>query len=236
MWAGGCASQEKTKPAPKPTSKAAAAPKPVPTDDGFRRTFPVDTRKLSATGKSDYFNLMPGTMRLYRAGDAQLTIAVRNETRMVDGVETRVVEERESKGGEVTEVSRNFFAIDPESGDVYYFGEEVDLYKNGRVIGHEGAWESGRGGAKFGLALPGRPRVGDRYYQEVSPGVALDRGEVVAVDETVKTPAGVFAHCVQVRETTPLENDVSGKWYAPGIGLIKDDDLELLTYTTEPAK
>ena len=51
--------------------------------------------------------------------------------------------------------------------------------------------------------------------------------EVVSVDETVKTPAGTFHHCVHLRETTPLEADVSHKYYAPGIGMIKDDEFEL---------
>jgi hypothetical protein len=30
-----------------------------------------------------------------------------------------------------------------------------------------------------------------------------------------------------LRETTPLEPDVSHKYYAPGIGMIKDDEFEL---------
>ena len=244
---GACASQEKkgaAKPAapdqPAKTAGPAQPAKPADagaaavsaTEDGFRRIFKVDPSALKATGKSDYFDLTPGTVRLYRGGDTQLVITVLDQTRMVDGVETRIVEERESEGGNLVEVSRNFFAIDPASGDVYYFGEEVDVYKNGRVTGHPGAWQSGRGGAKFGLALPGNPAVGDRYYQEVAPGVAMDRGEVVSVSESVATPAGGYDRCVHVRETTPLEKDVSGKWYAPGIGLIKDDELELLSYTT----
>ena len=55
----------------------------------------------------------------------------------------------------------------------------------------------------------------------------MDRVEVISIDETVKTPAGTFDHCVHLRETTPLERDVSHKYYAAGIGLIKDDEFEL---------
>ena len=79
----------------------------------------------------------------------------------------------------------------------------------------------------FGLMIPGKPKVGDKFYQEIAPKVALDRVEVVSVDETVKTPAGTFQHCVHLRETTPLEADVSHKYYAPGVGMIKDDEFEL---------
>ena len=72
-----------------------------------------------------------------------------------------------------------------------------------------------------------KPKVGDKYYQEHAPRVAMDRVEVLAVDEELKTPAGTFK-CVHLKETTPLESDVSHKWYAPGIGMVKDDSLTLV--------
>ena len=75
--------------------------------------------------------------------------------------------------------------------------------------------------------MPGKPKVGDRFYQEIAPKVALDRVEIVSVDETVKTPAGTFDHCVHFRETPPMEPDISHKYYAPGVGVIKDDEFEL---------
>jgi hypothetical protein len=43
----------------------------------------------------------------------------------------------------------------------------------------------------------------------------------------VKTPAGTFEHCLHLQETTPLESDVSHKYFAPGVGLVKDDGFEL---------
>jgi hypothetical protein len=69
--------------------------------------------------------------------------------------------------------------------------------------------------------------VGQAFYQEIAPKVAMDRVEVVSTNETVKTPAGTFANCVHLRETTSLERGVSHKYYAPGIGIIKDDEFEL---------
>jgi hypothetical protein len=56
-----------------------------------------------------------------------------------------------------------------------YSGEDVDVYKNGKVVEHEGAWLHGSKGATLGLLVPGAPVVGQRYYQEVAPGVAMDR-------------------------------------------------------------
>ena len=101
------------------------------------------------------------------------------------------------------------------------------LVMDGKVVNHESAWRAGVAGARLGLMIPAKPMVGQKFYQEIAPKVAMDRVEVVSIDETVKTPAGVFEHCVHLRETTPLERDVSHKYYAPGIGIIKDDEFEL---------
>jgi len=155
-------------------------------------------------------------------------VSILADTKTVDGVTVGVLEEREEKNGQLIEVSRNYFATDKTTGDVYYFGEDVDNYKNGKIINHESAWLAGEKGARFGLMIPGKPTKGDKFYQEIAPKVAMDRVEIVSVDETVKTPAGTFQHCVHLRETTPLESDVSHKYYAPGIGMIKDDEFELV--------
>lgn len=197
----------------------------------WRRTFDVQTTALVASGASRFFILDPGYQLVLEDGDERLVISVLDETKVVDGVTTRVVEERETKGGKLIEISRNFFARDPENGDVFYFGEEVDMYKDGKVTSHEGAWASGVNGAKFGLMFPGTPAAGARYYQEVAPGVAMDRAEIVSIDASVKVPAGTFTGCARVKETTPLEPGVAEyKVHAPGVGLVQDADLKLVRY------
>jgi len=150
---------------------------------------------------------------------------------MVAGVETRVIEERETKDGKLVEVSRNYFAISKRTNDVYYFGEEVDIYRDGEVVDHEGMWLVGVNGARPGLMMPGQPRLNFKHYQEVAPRVAMDRAEIVGTDETVRTPAGEFTNCLRVQETTPLEPGTSEyKFYARGIGLVQDGALKLVTY------
>jgi len=201
--------------------------KPSASKAGWRDTFAVNKGELAATGANSYFAIQPGKVLKLASGKDRLTVSILPGTKTVDGVVVGVLEEREEKNGELIEVSRNYFATDPQTGDVYYFGEDVDNYQGGKLINHDSAWLAGEKGARFGLFIPGKPKVGDKYYQEIAPKVALDRVEIVSVDETVKTPAGTFKHCVHLRETTPLEADVSHKYYAPGIGMIKDDEFEL---------
>jgi hypothetical protein len=160
--------------------------------------------------------------------EAELTITVLNETREVNGTETRVVEERETLGGQLVEVSRNFFAICEETNSVFYFGEEVDDYEDGRIVSHEGAWLAGENENRAGIIMPGTILLGARYYQEIAPNVALDRAEIVDMGEVIQTPAGEFTDTLLTQETTPLEPDVvEVKYYAAGIGLIQDAELQL---------
>ncbi len=194
--------------------------------------FMVEPDELASTGRNPYFVLEPGYSLVLEGGGAQLIITVLNETKKVDGVETRVVEERETKGGQLVEVARNYFAISKRTNDVFYFGEDVDMYKDGRLVNHDGTWLSGVNGSKFGLIMPGRPLVNARYYQEVAPKVAMDRATIVSVSETVKTPAGEFTNCLKVEETTPLQRFVTEyKYYAPGIGMVRDGSLRLVKVT-----
>jgi hypothetical protein len=58
------------------------------------------------------------------------------------------------------------------------------------------------------MIMAGAPRVGMKYYQEVAPGAAQDRAEVVSTTERCSVPAGTFESCLVTRETTPLEPDV----------------------------
>jgi len=83
-------------------------------------------------------------------------------------------------------------------------------------------------GARWGLMMPGTPLLGARYCEEVAPGVAMDRAVIAGVSETVETPAGKFEGCLKIEESTPLEDGRENKYYAPGIGLIRDGKLRLV--------
>ena len=182
---------------------------------------------MQNTGRNAYMILEPGYRLIMENGKDTLIITVLNETKLVDGVVTRVVEERETEGGQLAEVSRNYFAIDKTTSDIYYFGEDVDTYKDGKVTGHEGAWLAGVNGARFGLMMPGKPKVGERYYQEIAPKIAMDRAQIISLTESAKVPAGLFNNVLHTRESSAIESGSEDKWYAPNVGLIKDSDFVL---------
>jgi hypothetical protein len=187
-----------------------------------------------------------------------LTITVLDQIKMINGVDlgngvvadisTRVVEERERVGDALVEVSRNYFAICNRTNDVIYFGEDVficadgldenggNFLCNGQEPSHEGAWLAGQPAgqedeARPGLIMPGTVLLGARYMQETAPGVALDRAEITSIDKTVETDLGTFENCLETFETTPLEKKAKEfKVYCPGIGLVQDADLTLISF------
>jgi len=184
--------------------------------------------------ENDYFILIPGFQITLESQSETLVISVMEETRDIGGITTRLVEEREHKNGELYEISRNFYAIDPESGDVFYFGEEVDFYTQGQITGHSGAWLAYENGNQPGLIMPGTPLVGMKYYQEIAPDVAMDRAKVVSVSETFDTAVGEFKNCLLTQESSKINPvAIEYKTYCPGIGLVQDQSLLLTGFGYE---
>jgi hypothetical protein len=211
---------------------AALAHDPPYTDD-----FDRERCTFVAFGNNPYFPLWPGLSLLIEGEDEDdgetvelaVLITILPETEIVDGVRTRVYEERESENGELVEVSRNFVAECRETGAVWYFGEDVDDYEDGEIVGHGGAWRAGVDGAEPGILMPGTPLVGARFFQEIAPGVALDRAEIISVGNVLEVPFGTLEEVVEALDTDALAPEEEGdpKFYAPGLGLVKDEVLEL---------
>jgi hypothetical protein len=205
------------------------------TGAAWQEDFGLATCKLASSGRSPYFVLEPGHQLVLQGGGVRMQITVLNETKDINGVTTRIVEEREWDKGQLQEVSRNYYAICEQSGDVLHFGEDVEVYKDGKLLKNEGTWLAGSNGNRPGLVLPGKPRLGMRYYQEIAPGVTLNRGEVVSLNESCKTPAGTFKQCLKIKGTSGMDSKkLEYKFYAPQIGLVRDANLRLVQHG--PAK
>jgi hypothetical protein len=197
----------------------------------WQEEFAIAKCTLQTTGRNPYFILEPGFQLVLEGGDTKLQITVLDQTKTVDGVITRVVEEKEWKGGKLYEIALNYFAICEQTKDVFYFGEDVDFYENGKVVKHDGSWLAGTNGNRAGLLMPGTPKVKMKYYQEIAPGVAMDRAEIVSLEETCKTPAGTFSGCMKVKESSAIDLFAKEyKYYAPGIGLVGDEDVRLIRH------
>jgi hypothetical protein len=207
------------------SSRSGPSPAPGEESPSWNAISRVDLKNLTTQGKNPYFNLVPGYRLCYANGDATRTVTVRRKTKVVDGVETRVVEEKEMHGGRLTKVVWRYYAIDKTTSALYCFGVHNQSYFKGRLLGHSG-WRSGAKGAIFTLILPANPKVGDALFRNHSPSAPRRQTEIIAVAQKVTTPAGAFADCVSTQSNGSQENKV--KVFAPGVGLVQDGQFALV--------
>ncbi len=140
-------------------------------------------------------------------------------------VRTAVVRDRvtDVSAGQLIERTIDYFAQD-RAGGVHYFGEDVNEYRNGKLVGHSGQWRVGRNTNRPGLLMPAQPKLGSTFYAERIPGVAVEKDRVVATGLTERFGGRTYRQVVKIREhaTTPKPADFEFKTYAPGVGVITE--------------
>jgi len=235
----------------------------LPDECGNNHEFTTDFRledcKFKTKGINPYFILKPGyRLVLETPEDAEEqeksveTVLYDTKKINLDGrkIKTRVLEERafewdDEEGEWVTiEISLNWFAICKKTNAVYYFGEwsrdcEDGFDENDECTGeesNEGSWETGVDGAIPGLMMTGTPLLGAKYFQEIAPPGAVDRGEIAEMglgwpEDLEQGEEPEFTGCIKIFDTNPTPDgecfDGDAKIYCPGIGLVQDQDLEL---------
>jgi uncharacterized membrane protein YkoI len=169
-----------------------------------------------------YFTLIPGRKFVYEGeteeGAERIEVYTTYETKKVLGVETVVVWDRVWLEGDIIEDTKDWYAQDKE-GNVWYFGEDSKELVDGKIVSRAGSWESGVDGAKPGIIMKAKPKVGDSYRQEYYEGEAEDQADILAFGESVRVPYGSFTDCLKTRDCTPLEPDADEyKYYSPEVG------------------
>ena len=205
-------------------------------DESATSTFLPKWCTWRSRGNNPFFKLTPGYRIVLENDEEKVIVTVLDDTKVVQGVRTRVVveDEFEKDGGEWVRVERslNYFARCLETNSIFYFGEDVENYEDGVFVDSEGAWLAGRHGAKPGIIMPGTPLVGGKYYEEIAPeDSAVDKGEIVAVDPNCSVEGRRFDRpCVMTEGTNDCDDDQDEKVYVAGIGIVYDDGLVLTDY------
>jgi hypothetical protein len=227
------------------TTTATEATPVVDPGDGGNYAPTVDPTDFVDGIDNAYLPFTPGSRWVYEGtsdGESEtVEVTVTPERREVMGVSTVVVRDTVTVGGALVEDTFDWFAQDKE-GNVWYFGEEVEDYENGKVASTAGSWEAGVDGALPGIVMPATPAVGDAFRQEYFAGEAEDMFEILGLDESVQVPFGTFEGVLVTEDWSPLEPDVvESKYYARGVGKIKEEKVaggegvaELVTFETGP--
>lgn len=188
----------------------------------------INPKNFTKSITNEYFPLTPGKVYTYKSQTEDETetivVTVFSETKTVAGVTCTVVKDTVTVDGEVIEDTYDWYAQDVD-GNVWYMGEYVSNYEDGVLNDHNGSFEAGVDGAKPGIVMFANPVLEMPYRQEYCFNKAEDWGKVIAKGVTVTTPYGTFKNCLKTQDWNPLDTEVvvEYKYYAPGVGLIKEE-------------
>ena len=121
----------------------------------------------------------------------RIVSTVSGVTKVLNGVRTLVVFERDYQDGKLQDSELAFEAQDVR-GYVWNVGEYPEEYENGRLAGAPSTWIAGIAGARAGIGMLAHPHVGaPAYLQGMAPSVdfrdcarvASKRHGLLAVDE-----------------------------------------------------
>lgn len=143
-------------------------------------------------------------------------------------VDAAVFQDKDFEGGKHVETAIDYFA-QADDGTVYYLGEVVRNYKDGKVVDTEGTWLLGRDTDVPGVAMPAHPRVGDRWHFEDVPGITTESDRVEETDLRVQAGARLFTGVVRVAEFTQPQGELEYKLYAAGTGIVVSYDPDART-------
>ena len=185
-----------------------------------------------------YFPLIAGTTFTSKAdthGGCEVDVTtVTYDTRVIDGVTTRVVHDQVFDGdtcttdpSALTEDTLDYYAQD-NAGNVWYMGEDTfDCQGAGNCTPGEGGWIAGVNGAQPGIIMLAHPQSGDSYKQEYLAGVAQDQGLVTSVGVTAKMTRSdayqlSYSNCIVTKEWSVLEHGaIEFKTYCPSLGVVQ---------------
>lgn len=145
-----------------------------------------------------------------------------NLTKEIAGVRTAVAYILDTDGGAVVEKEIAFYAQDSK-GNVWYFGEHPEEYKNGRFL-EAPTWIAGYADAKPGIKMRPEPSLGSpSYYQGWGPAVDwTDYAKIDQVGAKTCVPFGCYDNVTVIAESSLAERGVFQiKEYARGVGEVR---------------
>jgi len=169
----------------------------------------------------------------------EVVTTVTDLTKVINGVRTVVILEKDINEGSIQEAELNFQAQD-SGANIWNMGEYPEEYENGKFDGAPDVWIAGLGDAKPGNSMIGNAQLGTpEYLQGWSPEIDfLDCAKVFMMQQRACVPAGCYDDVMVTDERSPLEPE-SGhqrKFYAPEVGnvqvgAVNDPEDETLVLT-----
>jgi len=227
----GCGSQ---------TRSEVKSAKPITAKDFDRKNFP-----RSVEIDNEWFPLRAGTQLVFEGSTKEndrrvrhrVVFSVTDLTKVVNGVPTLVIWERDYSEGQLVETELAFFAQD-NAGNVWHLGQYPEEYENGKFVAAP-AWLAGLKGAKAGLVMKAEPKVGSPSYSQgfAPPPINwVDHAKVYRMGARTCVPLRCYEDVLVTREFETGKPDAyQVKYYVRGVGNVRvgwagsrDKDREIL--------
>jgi hypothetical protein len=177
--------------------------------------------------------LKPGTQRVYEGsaildGEKQrstrrVVSTVTNLGKVIAGVQTLVIWERDYTAGELGESEIAFFAQD-NAGNVWLLGEYPEEYENRKFV-EAPVWIAGQKDARAGIAMLADPRLGRTDYSQgfaPPPADFTDRARIYEMGQQTCTPVDCYKNVLVSEEFNPDEPGAYQlKYYASEVGNVR---------------
>ncbi len=145
-------------------------------------------------------------------------------TKVINGVRTVVGWDRDYSDGVLEEAEIIFFAQD-KAGNVWHFGQAVEIWDEEGEYNGTSTWIAGQNGAKPGIMMKADPQKGALAFSEgfaPAPFFWEDNARVHEVGEQTCVPAGCYDNVLVMDEFEPRKPGAHQlKYYAPGVGNVR---------------
>jgi hypothetical protein len=203
----------------------------------FSRSTTIDNR---------WSPLTPGTQFVTEGGATvdgerirrRVVFTVTDLVKVVDGVRSVVIWDRDYNNDVLVEAELAYFAQD-DDGNIWQMGQYPEEYEDGKLAGTP-AWIAGLDGAKPGILMRANPQLGTSdYSQGWGPAVEYaDRAKVLKMGQRLCVTAGCYKDVLLTQEWDEADPAAQQlKYYAADVGNIKigwsgkDEEKETMVLT-----
>ncbi len=205
-----------------------------PNDEGTKVEFDPANFVDPTLSTNPYHPLAPGTQWVYggstevgsRTVPHGIIVTITDVIREIDGVPTVAMLGESTDSGEIAQIGMDYMALDKD-GNVWILGGYDEDYEGGEYTNIDTAWLGSGEGQIVGILSPMDVTAHTpRWFIGQAPEEAGSVGEPVRVGVRECVSYGCFDDVLVVQEGNVGAPDNEDKYYAPGVGVIKNVPLD----------